>query len=406
MKFAGQKISSIKSKSPEKWRENFGKMHYRNNFCESDGILYFGTCGKEWNVPDESDAVLAVIAETGKVVWEHRVLGDVNHTWLTESYVFFGTDKNEVAAIDKHTGRLITAHKADSVVINEFHALNSEKDAAFTVSLSGEIIIFNPHSCQFNTKWSIPELGAVTCTSFSSPDLYVGNSIGLIYHIDMDSGSFRLLSSLPHIKTSSYPINSESVTNITVIGERLLVTYSRETYHESPPLLCLDRRSGNTVWMGGESNLGERTGFGNARAKPLLIDDKIYCTFAYNDALSKFSLDSGEFLDSVRLDNPWFQNWASPILANEKIIVPRVSGVVAQVDPETLKIDWMNSIEGTASYHVSAAEDGDEWPDFREDEPGPYPFEPLTKGIAATPIVVNNLLIVGTTSGQVICLEV
>lgn len=406
MRISGQKILDIKSRSPELWRGYFGKMHYRNNFSQRDGVVYFGTCGDSWNIADSRDAVFALRPRGKEIIWERKANADVNHTSATEKYVFFGTDGNEFVALDRLTGEPKASVETESPVANEIHTLPDVDDTVFTTTISGEVIFFDREALRFNTLHHLSLEGAVTCSAFSSRDLYLGTDAGIIYHCDVQTGEFQPIFQLPEKKKEHYTLRSLAVTNITVVADRLVVSYSRETYDEAPPLLCLNRHTGRIVWTGGEASPDADDEFGNAPAKPLILGNRIYCTFAYNSNLTEFSLDSGDLLRSVRLDNSWFQNWASPIEANGRIIVPRVSGVLVQIDPSKLSIEWVNSVEGQARFKITANEKEDEWPDVEAKDPGPYPAEPLEKGIASTPTIADGLLIVGTVSGHLICLDI
>lgn len=403
MKLYGQTISSIKSSSKIMWRKKLGRMHYQNNFITDGANLYFGTCGNIWNQSDPNDSVWALDASSGRTLWKTSVPGDCNKICLEDEHIVCGTDSGQLIAIKKKTGEIENIFLTEGPLIaGPINCKISGHSYAVSVTQKGAVVAFDSATKEFLQFFKVNANGFFSTIIADRSYIYGGTSKGEIYIIDLENKQYKLLTTLPSKQLESFVLKAEGVGAISQTKDLLFITYVRDTYDEDPPLLCLEKATGVIKWHA--KGIKGRT-FGNGRAAPAIIDQLIFCTFSYNEFLSVFSLETGELLNLIRLDDGPFQNWASPIATEQEIFVPRVNGVLIKVDPVNLAIRWSTSIDEIRSGYISY--DGNEraWPNTSDFETGPYPSEILLMGITCTPMATERFLYVGTVSGDVVCLK-
>jgi outer membrane protein assembly factor BamB len=162
-----------------------------------------------------------------------------------------------------------------------------------------------------------------------------------------------------------------------LIGNRLYVGFTRQTYYEQPPLCCFDVVSRRIVWIA-RGQKGAKESFGNCRTTPIAIGNNMAVAFAYTDSIYAFSQETGEYSWHVVLGTETFQQWASPSFRPPNdLYVGRVDGVLFKIDAERRRIVWSRSL---------AVPEGD-------DDRRLSPREPPVGGICATPFVANSLVL-------------
>jgi outer membrane protein assembly factor BamB len=403
MKFSGQTLSAIKSPTAELWRGSFGRMHYRNNLLIDENILYFGTSGDTWNRPDSNDAVWAVESHSGKFIWKLNLKGDCNKICLIGDYILCGTDGGQVIAVRKHDG-VPTAQIAipgpliAGPVVSKLYG----KDVGLFLTKSGVIFTFDPVTAIFSMLNSIDAKGSVCSLISDESVIYIGTDCGEVFSLDLETMNFELILEIPSKQKEHYLLITQSVSNFSQTKNLLFVSYTRETYDEAPPLLCIEKSSRAVKWFAQGDG---KTTFGNARVCPVIIGNFVYSTFAYNEFLSAFSIDDGCLVSSVRLDDGPFQNWASPVSENGMIYVPRINGVIMKVDPLDMSIHWASTVDEITSGSWSPEARLETWPNSKNSRHGPNPSEELLMGIASTPLAARGLLFIGTISGDVVCMR-
>lgn len=430
----GQRLSEIKKNRGSHWSSTIGRMHYRSTIIEFSGSLLISSCGEIWNKSDSADGVYSINPENGFVNWHSRTHGDSNEIKIFEDTVIGGTDNGEVFAIDAHYGERIATHSGISAFCSAPIIVKSaEQNLALMISIDGYVLSYDNQKKYFSIVGNIPGRFVANLETnqamMEEGKFFAASESGHIYSAQVRNGAIHYDQIYDASRTQHHIVYASDVfrpkvrgiASMSIVSDRIIISYTRDTEYIAPPLVCIDLY-GNEIWHArGIKSLSKRhSSYGNGRAKPLIFDNSIFCTFSYSDSLYSLSLNTGRAEWSVRLDDGLFQNWASPVLgSNRRIYVPRVNGLVHEVDIKSrevigsisAEIGRYSRINYLSPWETYTSEDYSDLtspisggvPLFRK---SPNPDDRLEAGIASTPFIFNNLLIVGTVSGRLMAFEI
>jgi outer membrane protein assembly factor BamB len=419
----GQNLSEIKRKSSILWSARVGRMHWRNNVVVSGESVYVSSSGSHWDAPDESDGVYCVDLHSGEQKWFFPTAHDANEITLASDVILVGTDGNEVFAISSSDGSEIARARLNSRVYASSIPIKLNNKASYHVicSFKGDVIAYSVEEKTFRLIGTIDGHFRANLTphpEFLNQFLAVAED-GIIYKCSYDGRTFsvNILAMIPNFKAEGPYTFSHELSGVSSIiftdKDSFIVSYSRKTSDLRPPILCFSYSSGELIWRGGvhKTVSKHKDHFGNCRNKPVLWNDLILATFSYDGSLHAFSAKTGKWIWKVSLDEGWFQNWASPIVAGSTAYVARVSGVLCIVDLKTKVITSTESLEiieraGSKDYMYLGQQTA--WPDtdLELGLPGPGPSQVLLAGISATPVYIDGRLLLGTVSGKLLCIDV
>ncbi|ANN55965.1 hypothetical protein A9174_03735 [Mesorhizobium loti NZP2037] len=420
---SGQTIRSIKGSDPVVWRQRVGRMHVRNNILAWKDTVILSTSGDVWNESDEKDGVVCVDRNTGQSRWFLRTSSDANEVFLLGNTITCGTDDGELIAIDADTGTVLAKFKAESRIVARSVAVKVRGDlTAVAISVAGEVLAYGAENKTFRSLGKIPgdfRANPVTSGALSERGLLIAaTESGRIIEINVsDELRWRELHQIEAAKPSikaNYLLNLRGAGSLVIEGDMLIVSYARVTMDETPPIRAISLITGAVIWRArAVKTVSKRPQMlGNSRITPVIWNGQLITTLGYSDSLYSFSLNTGAGLWKLRLDDGLFQNWASPVLHGNVLYVARVNGLLITVDLTLRAILRSLSLEFP---YTSATDDQryhrDEdtiwrkipWPELQStglSYSGPAAGQPLTAGLASTPLCLDGHLYVGTVSGD------
>lgn len=421
-----QPLSSILQSSRQKWTTEIGTFHYRNNFLAKGGRIIASSSGRIWNSADAADGVYCLDIDSGKFIWKHHTTGDANGIAEHNKVIVGGTDAGQIFALDFDTGSLLAHHKSSTPFYGTpLIVRQGLEDVFVSVSYGGDIIVYRPSQSAFVNVGRVRgdfRASPATSQSLAAMGTFIlASESGEVMRIVLAENEARPyflheLQDMPPSDGGSYLLGVRGIGSILIDENSLYISYTRNTYDKHPPVCCIDVNNGKKIWdaKAVKTVSKKRRDYGNARCLPVVYGDLLISTFGYNDSVHAFSRSTGVGKWMVRLDEGLFQNWASPILTPEgRLFVPRVNGIVHEVNISKQKVINSISVEigryaSNDEYYLRKRHFGeDRWEgtepithESRLDKVGPDPSEILISGLAATPLVFDNILIVGGVSGQ------
>ncbi|WQO64667.1 PQQ-binding-like beta-propeller repeat protein [Sinorhizobium medicae] len=421
-----QPLSSIFRTTRQRWSTEIGAFHYRNNLIRTGDRLIISTSGKVWNNNDPADGIYCLDAESGKVIWKFHTNGDANGIVEHNKIVVGGTDNGQIFALDYENGSLLAQHQSSTPFYgNPLLVRQGREDVFVSVSYGGDIIIYKPSEATFVNVGRVRgdfRASPATSQSLAVMGMFVlaseGGELMRIVLSETEARPYFLheLQDMPSSDGGHYLLGLRGIGSLLVSENKLYVSYIRNTYDKHPPLCCIDLNTGAKIWdaKAVKTLSKKRSDYGNARCVPVICGDLLISTFGYNDSVHAFSCTTGRGEWMVRLDEGLLQNWASPVLSPAgRLFVPRVNGIVHEIDISKRKVINSISVEigryaRNDDYFLRKRHFGeDRWEgtqpithESRLDKVGPDPNEILISGLAATPLVFDNTLIVGGVSGQ------
>jgi hypothetical protein len=417
----GQPLSKLKSRDALLWSLDVGRMHSRNNILVQEDCAFLSTSGEHWNKPDTRDGVQRVDLIAGSKGWFSKTESDANEISLIGNVLLVGTDQGKAFAIRADNGDIIEEIILGKPIYTKAIKLQTAGgQIAILFSYGGDVIQYDLVKNKFKKLGVIPYAIRANPIVVNKKSLLVGSESGLVLLIDVEEDRIRWepIFQIPPYRSSgahSFDLQVKGISSLVIVGDRVILSYVRDTYDRRPPIICFSLGTRQKVWDAGRvqsaSKEDEQT-FGNSRITPACWKNLLISTFSYNESIHAFSLDTGRWAWRVRLDNSYFQNWSSPIVKGDVAYVARVNGVISAIDLNLKKLISAYSIEvfETAEDVDGLASSGDSyepWPNASSglESQGPWPSQHLVAGICATPAIWRENILVGTVSGHLICLR-
>jgi outer membrane protein assembly factor BamB len=418
-----QTLAKLKTKNSVFWTTRVGRMHSRNNIVVSEGRVFLSTSGAQWNAPDVEDGIHCIDMETGEKIWFAQTKFDPNEISLIDNVILAGNDAGTIFAFSAGEGRLLDEIKLNAPTYVRALKLGSAGHyIGILITKSGAVVQYNFTKNKFSVMEEIPHSFRSNPVAINENEFLVGSEDGSILRVSVGKTvgdfSWKRIFQVPEHRASGpydFALKVKGISSIIVAGDKVIVSYVRETYDRRPPMVCFSLNSGTKLWDASRvssSSKSENQEFGNSRITPVVWKDIVLSTFAYNESVHAFALDTGKWNWRLRLDDSYFQNWSSPIIQDDRLFVARINGVLSVID--------LNSREILESYSLEVIDikqdvrddrklfnEREAWPNAESTltSSGPDPGQELIAGICSTPAIWNDKIVIGTVSGQLYCLR-
>jgi len=386
-----------------RWHAFVGRVHWRNTMEAEDGRIYLTSCGARWNQDDRGDGVYCLDAESGTLRWTFNSAGDANEALIHGDCIVVGTDAGQLALLNKATGVLKQECRVWHPIFARPFALGAGSDAQiFAVSHKGVVLMAHPGADKITEVATLPFL--VRANPAVSPDgrfAVLFGEKGEIARAWREDGTFKweqlaAKSYLPPGATARR--NAGLVAAPVFAGESVIGGATRDSYYSAPALFRYDLAGKKFLWGEREQEPRDKDNpFGNLRNQPLVMGDQVIFAPAYAAALYAADKETGEIRWKMQVGKELLQQWSSPVQVDERrVLLARADGILYQIDITARRIEWALSLLVTPS-EVQAAN--------RAGKLGPGPSEAAHNGITATPAWHARRIFLGTTEGQLFCIE-
>lgn len=407
---------TVRHTSPSKirWSSYVGGLQWRSTPTIIGSDIIVGTSGEHWNASDKRDGFYCLRVADGTHRWFVPTYADVNEIEIIDGFVIAGTDDGFIYQIELGTGHIADRYLAGSPCYSKPLVLGrASRWRVVVVDHNGGIHGATKAGAPLQRIAQLPfsvraNLIRRDAAAGLGERLLVFGESGEIAEIAIDDNfiGHRLLWNL--VYPNHWSANGQSRGGIAgtprLVGEQLFLGFVRETYYDTPPLLCLDITTGEVVWWAHTG--ADSPSFGNCRTTPLFIAGQLIAAFAYTDSLYSFSPETGECLWNVPLGPETFQQWASPTALDDAgVLLGRVDGVLSKIDVFNHRLVWSLSLQiaeaepiplkGRTPIQNTEAEIwmGEALAD-----------QPPLGAICSTPVIERGMIFTGTTSGWLYCI--
>ena len=400
---APARTSSAITRPKIRWRAFAGRVHWRNTIKAEDGRIYVTSCGARWNQDDRGDGVYCLDAESGALRWAFNSAGDANEALIHGDCIVVGTDAGQLALLDKDTGVLKQECRVWHPIFARPFALGAGRDAQiFAVSHKGVVLKANPGEDKIAEVAALPfPVRANPAVSADGRFAVLFGESGEIARAWCADGTFKWeqLAAKSYLAPgASARRNAGLVAAPAFAGESVIGGATRDSYYSAPALFRYDLSGRKFLWGEREHEPRDKDNpFGNLRSRPLVMGDEVIFAPAYAAAVYAADKDTGEVRWKIQVGRELLQQWSSPVQVDERrVLLARADGILYQIDVAARKVEWAMSLLVTPS-EVQAAN--------RAGKLGPGPSETAHNGITATPVWHAGRIFLGTTEGQLFCVE-
>jgi outer membrane protein assembly factor BamB len=385
-----------------RWRAFVGRIHWRNNIQIDGDRLYVTSCGARWNEDDRGDGVYCLDAATGAQRWTFNSAGDANEALIHGDGIALGTDAGQFALLDKASGALRLEHRVWHPIFARPFALGQDAERIFAISHKGVVMIADTGAGKISEVATLPfPVRANPALNSDAASAVVFGETGEIARAWREGDAFKW----ERLATKSYrPPGAPARRHAGLIvpplidGTSVIGGAIRDTYYKVTPLFRFDTAQKKFLWgERDEETRGKNNPFGNLRSAPLVMDDEVIFAPAYAAALYAADKSTGEIRWRLPVGAELLQQWSAPVpLDARRVVLARADGVLYQIDVKERTIEWALSLIVTPSEMQAANRSG---------KFGPGPSEAAHNGITATPLWHNGRIFLGTTEGQLFCIE-
>ena len=313
-----------------KWRAEVGISGWLNNPIVIDGLVVVGSAGGRRGAGDEGDGVYALDLQTGSQRWFFPAGNDVNGVAANGGIVIATGDEGTVWGLDLNSGAEIWTFTAGApvftnpLIVGDLVVVGDASGFLWGLDLAG------------NERWRAQLDGPVRGGAASDGQLvYAVGSRGEAAAFTLDG--FEMWRTTIDVR-SSLPITVFAAP--TVAEDKVVISYVVEGGPgESPALVALDRYVGRIEWFG--SDPGQiADGFANLRNSPARHGDNL--VFASSLSRGVQAIDSGDGQAMWVTENgiECEQQWASPIIIGDLVVLPRPDGAVHAFDATNGESVW------------------------------------------------------------------
>lgn len=388
-----------------RWRATVGRVHWRNTIEVENDRLYLTSCGARWNQDDRGDGVYCLDSESGALRWHCNTTGDANEALIHGDAVVVGTDAGQLAVIDKATGALKKDHRVwHPIFARPFALRGTDGTRVFAASHKGTVLMVEPGAGTISDVAALPFLiRANPAVSADGNSAILFGETGEIARAWSDASApfrFELLATKSYFRKSAHGgrRNAGLVAAPVLDGASVIGGATRDTYYNAAPLFRFDLAQRKFLWGEREEEpRGEQNPFGNMRNQPLVMGDEAVFAPAYAAALYAADKETGEIRWKIPVGQELLQQWSSPVKVDDRrVLLARADGILCQIDIKARKIEWGLSLLVTPSVMQAANRAG---------KLGPGPSEAAHNGITATPALHDGRIFLGTTEGELFCIE-
>lgn len=388
-----------------RWRAFAGRMHWRNTIQVEDDRLYLTSCGTRWNQDDRGDGVYCLDAESGALRWAFNSAGDANEALVHGDAIVVGTDAGQLALLDKATGALRKDHRVWHPIFARPFALRADSsERVFAISHKGVVLMVEPGAGAIAEVAALPFLmRANPAVSADGRSAILFGETGEIARAWSDASSpfqCEVLATKTYFQPGAHTARRKAglVASPALDGGSAIGGATRDTYYSAPPLFRFDTAQKKFLWGEREEEpRGADNPFGNMRSQPLVMGDKVIFAPAYAAALFAANKETGDILWKIPVGQELLQQWSSPVKVDDRrVLLARADGILTQIDIAAQKIEWALSLLVTPSEMHGANRAG---------KLGPGPSDAAHNGITATPAWHEGRIFLGTTEGQLFCIE-
>ncbi len=317
------------------WRQEVGIQAWLNNPVISGNRVYVGSAGLRRGSPDQRDGVYSVSLRDGTLLWRHGADNDVNGVAFSEGTVVATGDQGEVWALDADDGSPNWVFRKEDdlfftnpLIVDGLVFVGSSEGTLFALDLESGLL-----------QWSAEFDSALRGGAASDGEaVYAAGEAGDVRAFGLDGQEFW------REKLSFATLTSETLTarvfaTPTIVGDHVVISYVRDDVYPVPALMALDRYTGSIRWEASDPNR-LKEGWGNLRSSPAVVGDVLVFGDPAFAGLAAVGVEDGKARWSIGGGKHCIDQWPSPVLAGETIVLPQADGGVYGFDHIEQVLDW------------------------------------------------------------------
>lgn len=325
-----------------KWKSRVGIGARTNKPVLAGDVLLVPTCGGAWNKEDAADGVYVIEKRSGKIRSHIKTKGDANAIDFTGGIFVVGSDSGHVVCAEIDTGRTQWEVNLDSSVLSKPKIKNNH---VIVATIGGDIVALSLNDGSTLNRISMPS-GYATDPIYRKEQLLYPTIDGCIVAIDPEAfveGRQITCERIPFffrdIHSDTGVSSCEFWATPCVLGEVIVMPYARGTLYEGLPVMGIDLDSLTPIWDSPALTSEYERLYGNVRSSPCAFNDLAVMPLTYGNQIS--AIDSmGTIKWIAECGYPYFEQYGSPEICGDLVLVPRFDGFVHAIEAESGEAAW------------------------------------------------------------------
>jgi cell division protein FtsI/penicillin-binding protein 2 len=312
-----------------RWQAEVGISGWLNSPIVVDDLVVVGSAGTRRSGGDEGDGVYALDLRTGKRRWFFPTANDVNGVATADGIVVATGDEGTVWGLDLESGAEVWSFAAgspvftnplivdDLVVVGDFSGivwgLGLDGGQRWRGQLDGPIR--GGAASDGRIVYAVSDPGTAAAFTVDGFELWRTR----IEHPDVAEG------------TAGEPTGPLAVFAApTVAGDELIVSFVFEG-GTAPAVTALDRYVGSLAWQSTDPNQVAES-FASLRNSPARYGDSLIFASSLSEGVQALDATTGQAIWASRSGLRCERQWASPVVVNGLVLLPRPDGALHAYD--------------------------------------------------------------------------
>lgn len=332
------------------WRQEVGIQGWLNNPAITGDRVFVGSAGLTRGASDQRDGVYSLSLQDGRIVWRHGVDIDVNGVAVKDGTVVATGDQGEVWALDADDGspRWVFREEDSSfftnpLIVDDLVFVGNSEGALYALDLDSGVV-----------RWEAEFDSALRGGATSDGDaIYAVGEAGDARAFSLD-GQEYWREKLTFATFTAEKLTARVFATPTIAGDLVIVPFVRDDAYPTPALLALDRYTGSIRWEASDPDL-IRGEWGNLRGAPAVAGDFLVFGDPTFSGLLAVGIDDGEGKWSIPTRKHCIDQWPSPVVVGESVILPQADGGVYAFDYVDQSLNWsvfLGTPPGTGDFPI------------------------------------------------------
>jgi cell division protein FtsI/penicillin-binding protein 2/outer membrane protein assembly factor BamB len=315
------------------WRSEVGTQAWLNSPLVLDNTVIVGSAGSLRAGPDAEDGVYALRLSDGRFRWRFSTANDVNGIAATDGIVVVAGDEGAVWGLSVADGtelwRVDTGANVFGypVIVGDQAVVGDALGTLWAIGLDGEV------------RWTAALNGAIRGgPATDGVVIYAVSDLGDVGAFSLDG--FEIWREQLVFETNAGSALTVVYASPTIVGDRLVVTFTVEGGPGSPGLVAFDRFIGSIGWWGNDPDGVSETRWANVRSSVAVAPGGLVMASSLSAGVQLISEDTGRARWAADSGVTCGRQWASPIVTSDTIVLARPDGAVYGFDAETGTVRW------------------------------------------------------------------
>lgn len=333
------------------WRSEVGIQAWLNSPVVVGNTVLVGSAGSVRAGPDAEDGVYALRLSDGRLRWRFSTANDVNGIAAADGIVVVTGDEGAVWGVSASDGTELWRVDTNAnvfgypVIVGDQTIVGDALGTLWAIGLDGQV------------RWTAAMNGAIRGgPATDGVVIYAISDLGEVRAYSLDG--FEIWREQLVFETNAGSALTVVYAAPTIVGDRLVVTFTVEGGPGSPGLVAFDRYIGSIDWWGNDPDGVSEARWANVRSSAAVAPGGVVVASSLSSGVQLITPDTGRAVWVADSGVSCGRQWASPVVTSDTIVLARPDGAVYGFDAATGSVQWRIPTPSSRATVSDCASDG------------------------------------------------